>query len=41
MSPREADAARVEGMGWLLWAVVLPLLLVVAGVVALRRRGRR
>jgi hypothetical protein len=27
-------------MGWLAWGVVLPLLLVVAGVIAIRRRGR-
>jgi hypothetical protein len=27
-------------MGWLAWGVVLPLLLVVAGVIAIRKRGR-
>jgi hypothetical protein len=25
-------------MGWFLWGVVLPLLLIVAGIIALRRR---
>jgi hypothetical protein len=25
-------------MGWLLWGVLLPILLVVAGVIAIRRR---
>jgi cytochrome c-type biogenesis protein CcmH/NrfF len=30
-------------MGWILWGIVLPLLVVVAGIVALqkRRSGRR
>ncbi len=30
-------------MGWFLWGVVLPLLLIVAGVIAIRNRrsGRR
>jgi len=26
-------------MGWLLWGVLLPILLVVAGVIAIRRRN--
>jgi len=28
-------------MGWFLWAVVLPLLVIVAGVMAIQRRRRR
>jgi LPXTG-motif cell wall-anchored protein len=27
--------------GWLLWGLILPLLLVVAGVVTIRRRNHR
>jgi LPXTG-motif cell wall-anchored protein len=27
--------------GWLMWGLVLPALLIVAGVVTLRRRNRR
>ncbi len=27
--------------GWLLWGLILPVLLVIAGVVTLRRRNRR
>jgi hypothetical protein len=27
--------------GWLLWGLVLPILLVVAGVVSIRRRNHR
>jgi hypothetical protein len=27
--------------GWLMWGLVLPILLVVAGVVTLRRKNRR
>jgi hypothetical protein len=33
---------RLPVTGWLLWGLVLPILLVVAGVITLRRRnGRR
>jgi hypothetical protein len=28
-------------MGWIMWGVVLPLLLIVAGIVTLRRRNQR
>lgn len=28
-------------MGWVLWGLILPLLLVVAGIVTVRRRKRR
>jgi hypothetical protein len=27
--------------GWLMWGLILPLLLVVAGVITIRRRNRR
>lgn len=27
--------------GWLMWGLILPLLLVVAGIVTIRRRKRR
>ena len=27
--------------GWLMWGVVLPLLLVVAGIITIRRRNHR
>jgi hypothetical protein len=27
--------------GWLMWGVILPLLLVVAGIVTIRRRNHR
>ena len=27
--------------GWLMWGLILPLLLIVAGVVVLQRRNRR
>jgi hypothetical protein len=27
--------------GWLMWGLVLPLLLIVAGIVTLRRRNQR
>ena len=27
--------------GWLVWGLILPLLLVVAGILTLRRRNRR
>ncbi|SHN75361.1 hypothetical protein [Cryptosporangium aurantiacum] len=42
--------ARVEGTGanleaqmngWLMWGLILPVLLVVAGVIAIRRRNGR
>jgi hypothetical protein len=36
------DLAEVLVNGWLLWGLFLPILLVVAGVITLRRRnGRR
>ena len=28
-------------MGWIMWGVVLPVLLIVAGVITLRRRNHR
>ena len=28
-------------MGWLMWGVILPLLLVVAGIITIRRRNDR
>jgi ATP/ADP translocase len=35
-------AARrmLRRMGWLMWGLILPILLIVAGVVTLRRRKR-
>ena len=27
--------------GWLMWSVILPLLLVVAGIITIRRRNHR
>ncbi|MFC6565960.1 LPXTG cell wall anchor domain-containing protein [Actinoplanes utahensis] len=27
--------------GWLMWGLILPVLLVIAGVITLRRRNRR
>jgi LPXTG-motif cell wall-anchored protein len=47
MTPRRDRRSRVDGEevamnGWLLWGIVLPVLLVVAGIVSVRRRkGRR
>jgi hypothetical protein len=38
----EHEVVEVAMNGWLLWGLVLPILLVVAGVVTLlRRNGRR
>ena len=28
-------------MGWVMWGVILPLLLIVAGIVTIRRRNQR
>jgi hypothetical protein len=35
------DVAEVAMNGWLLWGLVLPILLIVAGVITLRRRHDR
>ena len=36
---RDREGAAMNG--WLLWGLVLPVLLVVAGVVTIRRRNHR
>jgi LPXTG-motif cell wall-anchored protein len=42
VASRSHTTERGEAMnGWLMWGLILPLLLVVAGIVTIRRRNHR